>query len=411
MHLYLICAVLLLLLSHRPVWSKFGVDLTYPLQPDAWAALNAEFAIVRLMKHTGDVDNVGIRNLRNAMDANITELSGYIYPCLSSSYFATVERITCLSAEAQIQALIDQLNLNVAEMESHDRTSWPPTGQPTGMPSGQPTGVPSSQPSMQPSGMPSGQPSSKPSYSPDVPTPEPTFVPTFTPTTAQPTGQPSGQPSSQPSSKPSRQPTGVPSGQPSSVPTNPTSLPTSTPSMNMSAPTMNPTTFFPTSAPTATPTEVRPTSQPTNAPGQETLQIRRLFLMVEDESPPRYYDADQTVNIQYFNDLYGYAYQYGIQLGVFTTLRYWTEIMTTDTGYSVNVSRDSLPLWTPRYDSTASMDFFVPFGGWDKPYMKQYKGGSAAARREDVTWRINENYIKNGSYDFDGLNATIIAPY
>ena len=76
--------------------SKFGVDLIKPLTTDEWVDLGAEFAVVRLINQDGSIDNVGVRNLRNAMEANMTELSGYMYPCVQSSYFARVSGITCL---------------------------------------------------------------------------------------------------------------------------------------------------------------------------------------------------------------------------------------------------------------------------------------------------------------------------
>jgi hypothetical protein len=116
--------------------------------------------------------------------------------------------------------------------------------------------------------------------------------------------------------------------------------------------------------------------------------------MVEDESPPRYFDADQTVNQAYFMELASRAYENGIQLGVFTTLRYWSELMVTVAGQTMSFSRDNIPLWMPRFDRQPNMDFFVPFGGWSRVHMKQYWGGSSPARRLDSTWRLNDNYIE-----------------
>lgn len=33
-----------------------------------------------------------------------------------------------------------------------------------------------------------------------------------------------------------------------------------------------------------------------------------------------------------------------------------------------------LPLWYARYNNKQNFDDFRPFGGWMKPYMKQYQG-------------------------------------
>lgn len=294
----------------------------------------------------------------------MTELSGYMYPCVQSSYYARVQGVTCLNPDKQIEVLVAALEENVAKLENYTTLTWVPTSAPTSSP----TVV-------------------------AQPTPDPTSAPSSSPTIVA-------------TALPSSAPTVPPSGRPSASPTVLLSNWTV-------APTMAPTSAAPTFSPTIAPTySQHPTSQPTNVPGQETLVVRRIFLMVEDESPPRYFDPDQEVNQAYFKALSYTAHKYGYQLGVFTTKRYWEELMVTVDGVSLDFERESVPLWTPRYDSIANMDFFVPFGNWTYPYMKQYKGGSSAARRKSYTFRVNENYIDEDFYDYDGLNSTVIqAPY
>lgn len=344
--------------------SKLGVDLIKPLSVEEWTALNADFAVVRVINEDGTIDGTGIRNLRAALEANMTELSGYMYPCVQSSYYARVQGVTCLDPAEQIEALVKALEENVAELENYVTLTWVPTSAPTRSPTH----------------------------------------------TAQPTSGPTGQPSASPTIDATPLPTSAPTSKP-------TSRPTSTPTVLLSnwtvAPTMSPTTAAPTFSPTIAPTySQHPTSQPTNVPGQEVLVVRRIFLMVEDESPPRYFDPDQSVNQDYFKALSYTAHKYGYQLGVFTTKRYWEELMVTVDGVQLEFERESTPLWTPRYDSLPNMDFFVPFGNWTYPYMKQFEGGSSAARRKSYTWRVNENYIDETYYDYDGLNSTVIAaPY
>lgn len=344
--------------------SKLGVDLIKPLTVDEWSELNADFAVVRVINEDGTIDGTGIRNLRAALDANMTELSGYMYPCVQSSYYARVQGVTCLDPASQIETLVEALEENVAKLENYTTLTWVPTSAPTG---------------------------------------SPTVV-------AQPTPGPTGQPTSEPTILATPLPSSAPSEKPSSKPT---STPTALASDWTVAPTMAPTTGAPTFSPTMAPTySQHPTSQPTNLPGQETLVVRRIFLMVEDESPPRYFDLDQSINQDYFKALSYTAHKYGYQLGVFTTKRYWEELMVTVDGVQLDFERESTPLWTPRYDSLADMDFFVPFGNWTYPYMKQFEGGSSAARRKAYTWRVNENYIDETYYDYDGLNSTVIhAPY
>jgi hypothetical protein len=335
--------------------------LIKPLTTDEWVDLGAEFAVVRLINQDGSIDGVGVRNLRNAMEANMTELSGYMYPCVQSSYFARVSGITCLDPAEQITTLVAALEENVAKLEEYETVTWVPTSAPTG-----------------------------------------------SPTVA---AQPTYEPTSSPSSGPTILATALPSSSPSEPPSE---MPSSTPTalhVNWTvAPTMEPTSRAPTFSPTQHPTySQHPTSQPTNVPGQDELIVRRIFLIVEDESPPRYYDPDQSVNQAYFKELQYTAHSYGYQLGIYTTKRYWEELMVTVSGNALTFERESTPLWVPRYDGLADMDFFVPFGNWTWPYMKQYEGGSSAARRAPYTWRINENYIDETFYDLDGLNGTIIA--
>lgn len=111
-------------------------------------------------------------------------------------------------------------------------------------------------------------------------------------------------------------------------------------------------------------------------------RVQTLFVNVEDNVPNRYYSNDVSDNRRYLRDLVNAAYQRGIRVGVYTTLRDWNNIMqgagsdaTTSNPFSV------LPLWTPRYDQINSFDFFGSFHGWSAPYMKQTTGGSTEHRR------------------------------
>ena len=360
-----LCATLILILQLWGISSRYGVDLIKSLTVDDWvdlANLNVTFAVVRLINQDGSIDGTGIRNLRNALEANFTELSGYMYPCVQSSYFARVEGIECLDPADQIDTLVASLEENVAKLENYTTVTWLPTSAPTGSPTV----------------------AAQPTY---APTSSPSAIPTIDATPM-------------PSSAPSEPPSETPSASPTTLTANWTV-----------APTMEPTTAAPTFSPTQSPTlSQHPTSMPTNEPGQNTLVVRRIFLMVEDESPPRYFDPDQAVNQEYFTSLYRRAHENGYQLGVFTTKRYWEELMVQTDGTPLIYERESTPLWIPRYDGVANMDFFVPFGNWTAPYMKQFSGGSSAARRAAYTWRVNENYIDETYYDLDGLNATIVYP-
>ncbi len=58
----------------------------------------------------------------------------------------------------------------------------------------------------------------------------------------------------------------------------------------------------------------------------------------------------------------------GIQVGIYTTKTYWTNIMASNPSYG------TYPLWYPRYDGIDSFDFFAPFAGWTQLLIKQTAG-------------------------------------
>jgi hypothetical protein len=157
-----------------------------------------------------------------------------------------------------------------------------------------------------------------------------------------------------------------------------------------------------------------PTALPTyiNGTRRSNLGLKRIFLMVEDESPNRYFSVNNIVNQQYLTDLAFACWGRGIQLGIYTTMFYWSNIMTLpyDSAnpsvdrFLSNIDRDNIPLWVPRFDGRpGDMSFFTPFGGWQQVYMKQFSGGSPDARRAG-SWRINNNYVNTS------MNSVVIDP-
>ena len=69
--------------------------------------------------------------------------------------------------------------------------------------------------------------------------------------------------------------------------------------------------------------------------------------------------------------------------------------MVQTDGTPLIYDRESTPLWMPRYDGVANMDFFVPFGNWTTAYMKQYsevpapQGGSIHGASTKTTSTIH----------------------
>lgn len=201
------------------------------------------------------------------------------------------------------------------------------------------------------------------------PTLSPTQVPSANPTLHPTVGSPVHSPTSAPTSQPSSQPSMSPSGQP-----------TSTPSMLTSA--------SPTHSPTHIPT-VYPTSTPSYSSSSYAL-IQTIFLDIEDDNPARYFDHSPAANVEFIRQFTNAAFELGIRVGIYTASRDWGQ--TTQLTNSTNPF-SLLPLWTPRFDSTYSMDFFGGFGGWNSVFIKQTMGGSVILRRSGSS-RICMNYME-----------------
>ena len=55
--------------------------------------------------------------------------------------------------------------------------------------------------------------------------------------------------------------------------------------------------------------------------------ISRMWLDIEDEQPPKYFDADPAVNQAFLKDMVGELNRRHIPVGIYTTLTYWQNIM------------------------------------------------------------------------------------
>lgn len=319
-----------------------GVDLSRPMVVSDWQSLlstqTVDFAVVRLVFENGSMDFTGIRSLRAAAQAGITDLSGYIYPCIQSSSYVQSNGIQCLSPLRQVEQLIHELKVNKMKLANYTRESQAPTGRPTASPS---------------------------EYH----------------LSSHPTGQPTGSPTGQPTDRPTKTP--ISANSPSCAPTP-----------------------HPTMSPTPKPTSTHhPTSSPTVARSEPRVLIKRLFLMIEDETPSIYFDVSSEVNVKYMMQMAHAAWLNYIDLGVYTTLFDWSNIMIGPETSNTSFPFHRFALWLPRYDGIASMDFFAPFGGFTSVFMKRYSGGSQDAERAGTT-RINLNYIHS---ETQNITTTIAA--
>lgn len=64
----------------------------------------------------------------------------------------------------------------------------------------------------------------------------------------------------------------------------------------------------------------------------------------------------------------------GKKVGLYASAHMWDVIM----GGGDRCHRfQQYPLWYAHYDGVINFSDFKPFGGWTKPYAKQYKGTTA----------------------------------
>ena len=103
---------------------------------------------------------------------------------------------------------------------------------------------------------------------------------------------------------------------------------------------------------------------------KDGVVVNRVWLDIEDESPSKYYDADPVKNQEFIAQIVTQLESMHIPVGIYTTKTYWQNIMGNIEGYG------KYPLWYPRYDDVASLEFFVPFADFMEVKIKQTAGDS-----------------------------------
>jgi hypothetical protein len=118
-----------------------------------------------------------------------------------------------------------------------------------------------------------------------------------------------------------------------------------------------------------------------------SVVVNRIWLDIEDESPSLYYDADVTKNQAFIASIVAEIEKLKIPVGIYTTKTYWTNIMGNILGYG------KYPLWYPRYDGVATLDFFAPFADWTEVKIKQTAGdsGFCGIKQVDTDYREVES--------------------
>ncbi|KAL1918876.1 uncharacterized protein VTP21DRAFT_2898 [Calcarisporiella thermophila] len=94
-------------------------------------------------------------------------------------------------------------------------------------------------------------------------------------------------------------------------------------------------------------------------------RYRTIWIDVEGT---QYWHPSQTDNREFITSVANTLKARGKRVGVYASKSQWDPIVGNWDGMK------SYPLWYPHYDNDKSFNDFKPFGGWTKPYMKQFKG-------------------------------------
>ena len=103
------------------------------------------------------------------------------------------------------------------------------------------------------------------------------------------------------------------------------------------------------------------------------LQIRQLWLDVEDQAAARYDQATCEIKVrQALERCDEFPTTLGRPTGVYSGRWFWTDARYMN---NTTVFSDRL-LWDSQYDDIPDTDVFRPYGGWQSCAIKQYKGTS-----------------------------------
>jgi hypothetical protein len=91
----------------------------------------------------------------------------------------------------------------------------------------------------------------------------------------------------------------------------------------------------------------------------------KLWMDVEG---PQYWLGSASENVKFLKELVSAAESHGISVGIYVSEYEHSSILGGDRSFS------NLDLWYPHYDGMPGFSDFAPFGGWTKPYAKQFDG-------------------------------------
>jgi hypothetical protein len=95
------------------ILAESGVDLSVATDSTTWKCLTSEhnitYAVIRVYRNIGAVDENSANSLTLAHAAGINDLGAYIFPCISNSPYAKSKNIVCESPEEQLNKLVTYL--------------------------------------------------------------------------------------------------------------------------------------------------------------------------------------------------------------------------------------------------------------------------------------------------------------
>ena len=95
-----------------------------------------------------------------------------------------------------------------------------------------------------------------------------------------------------------------------------------------------------------------------------------------------HWSSDKTSNREFITSLADRLASKGAKIGIYTSLYNWSSIVGEDWK-----DMSKYHLWYAHYDGNPSFSDFQAFGGWSKPSIKQYNGGTdLCSASVDLDW-------------------------
>ena len=111
--------------------------------------------------------------------------------------------------------------------------------------------------------------------------------------------------------------------------------------------------------------------------------VRFGMLWFDVEQCNSCWHSDLADNMSYLTEAVQAAVAEGVSVGIYSSNYEWCQTVGCDA-----TGLQQYPLWYANWDGAKSFSDFEPFGGWEKPAIKQYadKGDSDCDVPVDLDW-------------------------